>query len=133
MKTINELSEVEILALTSEEIEGMIKYKMAEEGVKLLKKPEEPDYHKIPDPDKTVFVCPLFGDSLVFENMDEANSVIDVLRGCMSKNRIANDWQVNSNLYFIKPNIIESYLGDWDAISTKRAYTYELSSCSCIF
>jgi hypothetical protein len=46
MKMINEMSEQEILKLEDEKAEKMIKYKMAEEGIKLFKKPIEPEYEE---------------------------------------------------------------------------------------
>lgn len=49
MKQITELSEQEILALTQEQLNRMVKLKMAEQGVKMIDEPIEPTYEDLPE------------------------------------------------------------------------------------
>ncbi len=88
MKRINELTEQEILNLTTKDVELMIKLKKAEEGVKLFPKPKEPSYFEIKPPDMVLYSCVLFGDALVFENIEEANTVINAIKVASSKYKI---------------------------------------------
>ena len=92
MKKITELSEKEILDLTIEDVELMIKLKKAEEGIKLLPKPKEPIYFDIKAPDVVVYSCILFGDNLVFEDIEELNKVINVIKNTASKYRLEYNW-----------------------------------------
>lgn len=46
MKKITEMTEKEVLGLTNEQLELMVKLEMAEQGVKILDRPTEPDYQK---------------------------------------------------------------------------------------
>lgn len=55
MKKINELTEQEILALTEEQINTMIRFEAAEQGIKLLPHPTRPTYKAIPTPTKKVY------------------------------------------------------------------------------
>lgn len=55
MKNITELSEKEILALTREELEGMVKLEMANEGIKILPVPIEPTYETLPAKTQTIY------------------------------------------------------------------------------
>jgi len=55
MKQITELTEKEILALTDDQLLNMVKYKMAEDGIKILEKPEQPTYQPLPVKDDIAF------------------------------------------------------------------------------
>lgn len=55
MKKINEMTELEILALTDDQIEKIVKYRKAEEGVVLMEKPIEPSYEEEPNKDITLY------------------------------------------------------------------------------
>lgn len=56
MKQITELSEKEILALTDNQLNTMVQYKMAEEGIKILEYPNKPEFAPIPKKDDSAFV-----------------------------------------------------------------------------
>lgn len=43
MKGITEMTEQEILALTEEDVQKLIKLRMMEEGIKIMDKPEVPE------------------------------------------------------------------------------------------
>lgn len=55
MKQITELNEKEILALTDDQLENMVQYKMAEEGIKILEYPTKPEFAPIPKKDDSAF------------------------------------------------------------------------------
>lgn len=80
MKKVSEMTEQEIMALSDEEVKVHIKFRMAEEGVKLVAKPKPPEYFKVDAPDKPVFKCGLFGDDLVFDEFDELNELLNTIQ-----------------------------------------------------
>lgn len=47
MKGITEMTEQEILALTEEDVQKLIKLRMMEEGIKIMDKPEVPELFEI--------------------------------------------------------------------------------------
>lgn len=47
MKNINEMTEQEILALTEEDVQKMIKLRMMEEGIKIMDRPRVPELFEI--------------------------------------------------------------------------------------
>ena len=55
MKKLNEMTELEILALTDDQIEKIVKYRKAEEGVVLMEKPIEPFYEEVRNKDITLY------------------------------------------------------------------------------
>lgn len=118
MKYITELNEKEILELTQEELDRMVKWKMAQEGLKFYLKPEEPTYHKLPEPDIEVFKI----DSVSFEFLteDTALEVAKVLRTNASK--ILNYTYGNGVIDFLS-DFEKNSLGQ---ISTTKKYSKEL-------
>jgi ribosome-binding protein aMBF1 (putative translation factor) len=48
MKNINEMTDQEVLRLTPEDLQRLIKFRMAEEGIKILPEPTEPTYISLP-------------------------------------------------------------------------------------
>ncbi len=77
MKKITEMTEQEILALTNEDLELMIKFGMAEAGIKLLDKPTEPTYHEIPTKDEVAYS--VYGFNLVFKDKELAEKLSSFL------------------------------------------------------
>lgn len=55
MKNINELSDKEIIKLSNEDLELMIKFKQAQAGIKIIEKPVEPKYKDLPKPDISLY------------------------------------------------------------------------------
>jgi hypothetical protein len=78
MKKINELTEQEILDLTDEQVEKMVKLYWAEEGVKMLKEPEKPKYHEVPKEDLTRYMSNVF--NCTFADFEEAKKAHDFIK-----------------------------------------------------
>lgn len=70
MKTINEMSEKEILSLTGEQLETLVKIRMAQEGIKILSEPVKPEYLPIAEPD--VLAYDVEGYNLIFTDIETA-------------------------------------------------------------
>lgn len=129
MKKITELTEQEILSLTSEDVELMIKLRKAEEGIRLIPKPKSPDYFEIKPPDKVVYSCTLFGDALVFEDIEELNKVLDVIKNTASKHRLEYDWEkLGSDYKRAVSELKQPYSGEWHTTTSSHVYSVELYS-----
>lgn len=121
MKKIEELTEQEILALTSDEVTFMIKVKKVEEGVKLINCPELPAYHVIPKPDKILYTCDFLGITLAFEDINKLSEMLDLIR---QSNTFKIDYTANS-IYYAKRGL--GYCPEkWDEITSKTVYSVEL-------
>lgn len=128
MKNVKELTEQEILALTDGEITLRIKLKKAEEGVKLVPKPQDPSYFEIEEPDKTVYSCDMFGDDLCFENIEELTKLIQVVSGSDTKCSVTYDYnKAGSEYTYISSKLkTRGYSSrDWSSTSSKRVYSIE--------
>jgi len=123
MKTINELTEQEIFALTDPEIQTMIKFRKLEEGIKLISEPIRPEYLEAPKPDKIIYQCNFLSSALVFENIDELKALLDVVR---KSNCYKMEYGVNST-NFLKRGL-GYYPEKWDEISSASVYSAELYS-----
>lgn len=94
MKQITELSEAEILQITTEQINKMIQFKMAEAGIKILTKPVEPIYQELPK--KTILlydvsgITYLFSDKLIAE--DEGQALQAASSKMKSSSYVGNDY-----------------------------------------
>lgn len=91
MKQITELTEIEILALTDEQLSNMVKYKMAEDGIKILDVPIEPTY--APMPAKEVQVFKVKGiDNYFWSNADaeKVGQLLKQLKGNMCSTAYPN-------------------------------------------
>ena len=71
MKGITEMTEQEILALTEEDVQKMIKLRMMEEGIKIMDKPKIPELFEIEPADIQYFSIPLL-DGFAFTDINEA-------------------------------------------------------------
>lgn len=83
MKQITELTEQEILALTTDQINKMIQFKMAEAGIKILTKPVEPTYRELPK--KTELLYKVEGIDYLFTDKAIADDEGKALQGATSK------------------------------------------------
>lgn len=77
MKKINELSDKEILALTSEQLDKMVKLEMAEKGIKILEKPQLKELKPVPE--KTEVAYNVSGVSYPLKNKEQAEKLAKVL------------------------------------------------------
>ena len=126
MKTIKELTEQEVLSLSDEDIVKMIKYKMADEGIVFVDRPKVPCYIKIPTPKTKVYYCNLLGEKISFINMEELNSVIELLNSCETLVSVTSDYDLpEENKYKIKDKVenISYHSGASDTITPVSAYT----------
>lgn len=127
MKKIQELTEQEVLALTSNDIENMINVQKAELGIKLLSMPNSPNYHTIPEQDKKVFSCELFGNELCFEAIGDLNVVIDAISKAKVKGRVDYDYNKTSSGFMYLNTVLKNpYQSTWDSIKSMKVYSMEL-------
>ena len=91
MKGITEMTEQEILALTEEDVQKLIKLRMMEEGIKIMDKPEVPELFEIEPADLKVFTIPFF-EGYAFTDMEEANAVAEALRNAKTLRKVEYDW-----------------------------------------
>jgi len=122
MKTIDQLTEQEIRDLNYDDIELLIKYRKAEEGVKFITKPEKPEYFEIPGKDLTVYQAKFLGNSLSFNDIEDMNKLITLIKN--SKGSFKIDYGVDST-YYANPKLYP-YSGEWDEITSQSVYSYKL-------
>jgi len=127
MKKINELTEQEIFDLTDDQINEMIMYRKAEEGIKFLDVPIKPFLMEIPKPEMTVYTIGLFDSvgKLYFSSLDELKTIIEVIEKCTSFGRVDYNYNVtdSSNQYFT--NKIDQYSRDKEPteLISKKVYS----------
>jgi hypothetical protein len=128
MKKIDELTEQEILNLSAEEIDKMIKLRMAEEGIKFTEYPTKPEYHEVIKPTTKAYYCNLLGKKLSFTDMEELIKVLGVLSDCKTLCSIDDNYELpEGNKYFLKAKVENAgYSSDpSDAITPVTTYTYK--------
>lgn len=91
MKGITEMTEQEILALTEEDVQKMIKLRMMEEGIKIMDKPKIPELFEIEPADIQYFSIPLL-DGFAFTDINEATKVAEILKSAKSLRKVDYDW-----------------------------------------
>lgn len=95
MKKINELSDKEILALTDEQLDKMVKLEMAEKGIKILENPNQPKYEELPA--KTEIGYNVSGISYVISDKDTADKLSVALseasKHMVNTNYVGNDYK----------------------------------------
>ena len=127
MKKINEMTEQEIIALSDEDVKKMIKFRMMEEGIKLLDKPKVPELFEIEPADTQYFSIPIL-DGFAFLNIEEATKVAETLKNAKSLRKIDFDWsELRSDYKYLKKSERYRFSGnsDFDIISG-WAYSIEL-------
>lgn len=98
MKKINEMTEQEILALSEQDIQKMIKFCMMEEGIKIIDKPKEPELFEIEPADKKVYIIPILSN-YAFTDFAEAQKVSEALQNAKSFSKVEYDWSKLGNKY----------------------------------
>ncbi len=102
MKGFTEMTEQEILALTEEDVQKMIKLRMMEEGIKIMDKPKIPELFEIEPADIQYFSIPLL-DGFAFTDINEATKVAEILKSAKSLRKVDYDWnKLGSDYKFLK-------------------------------
>lgn len=122
MKKITELTEQEILNLSNENIEAMIKFEKAEQGIKMLNRPEEPKYIPIPPKTCDVYYSHVLGE-LCFTDVSEIKIVLDVLRNA----KTIGQKKYSSNGSYMTKTLKPQYSSDdWDKIMSERVFEEDI-------
>jgi hypothetical protein len=98
MKKINEMTEQEILALSEKDIQNMIKFRMMEEGIKIVDKPKNPELFEIEPADLKVYNIPIL-DNYAFMDFAEAQRVSEALKNAKSFRKVDYDWNKLGSQY----------------------------------
>lgn len=99
MKSIEQLSEAEILSLNDDGVELYVKYARAEAGIKFLECPVVPALRAIPKPTLAVYTTSLFYDSqLACTNKEELETLLDCIVNM--KSRIVIGSKTINNVYY---------------------------------
>jgi hypothetical protein len=102
MKKINEMTEQEILALSEQDIQNMVKFRMMEEGIKIIDKPKKPELFEIEPADKKVYIIPIL-DGYAFTDFAEAQKVSEALQSAKSFRKVDCDWnKLGSDYKYLK-------------------------------
>lgn len=129
MKAVSEMTELEILSLTDEDVHLRIKLKKAEEGIQLIDKPAEPSYFDIEEPNITVYTCGLFGDVLVFQSIEELTSVVESIKNAKTKTKLSYDYsKLGSDFKYLDTLKSKRFSDEWSTISSNQVYSSELYS-----
>lgn len=143
MKQINEYSEKDLLKLQNEDVERIIKLELANNGIKMVKKPVEPTYHPLPEKDTIGYT--ITNVDYVFEKKETAEEVARVLKNNFSNlKKSCYNWSNNDHLDYLSPldtytfregvnsiQILENkyYSGElYEQLSTKIKENSELKS-----
>ena len=128
MKTIDKLTEQEILALQDEDVEQLIKFKLATDGIKLMDAPVIPELHEIPPKDKVIYKCALFGAYIVFEDVEELRVLIKQIQESKTVCSISSDYQSTNDTNHITAKLKNAGYSsdDWDTIQTLKVYSNKL-------
>lgn len=87
---IETMTDQEILDLSDDKIDRIIKLKLAEEGLPIVRKPDEPSYFEILPHDLTLFEVD--GVDVLFVEETTAQSVRDLLQNSFSRLRKVAGW-----------------------------------------
>lgn len=91
IKRIDDYTKAELLDLKDDQIQKIIQWELAENGVKLLTKPKEPECYDIPDPDKKIYEVSLV--DVAFDKKEIAEEVAKIIRNNFSTLRhIEHHW-----------------------------------------
>ena len=127
MKKISEMTEQEILALSEQDIQNMIKFRMMKEGIKVIDKPKKPELFEIEPADQKVYIIPIL-DGYAFTDFAEAQKVADALREAKSFRKVDYDWnKLGSNFKYLEKKDRYTYNNEGDfSISEISVYSSKL-------
>jgi hypothetical protein len=122
-KRVEDMNDQELLALTEEDVERMVKLLMAEEGIPIYPDLEKPTYEKVEPPDGEFFKFRLFED-IAFPTAEGILKVIKLMQdlGC---ERYVKEYNDPNGRH--EPNILKARYGDEDEfdISSEKLYGAE--------
>lgn len=121
------MTEQEILALSEQDIQNMIKIRMMEEGIKIIDKPKKPELFEIEPADKKVYVIPILG-GYAFTDFAEAQKVAEALQTAKSFRKVEYDWnKLGSDYEYLekKDKYQYGYPNDF-GVNEKYVYSNEL-------
>lgn len=127
MKTIDQMTEQEILALTDEQVEKIKKLVLAENGVRILDKPKDVELFEIAEPDLVVYNIPLLGD-LCFTSRDEAERMLEVIRSSKTIGFTDHDYLADATYFKEGKKRSKWSSSDEVCVETKQAYSLDLYS-----
>ena len=127
MKKITEMTEQEILALTEEDVQKIIKLRMMEEGIKIMDKPQVPELFEIAPADVQIFTIPIL-DGFAFTDMEEVTKVAEVLQNVNSLRKVDYDWnKLGSDYKYLTKKERYAFRGDSDFdVQSGWVYSNEL-------
>ena len=127
MKKIGEMTEQEVLALSEQDVQNMIKFRMMEEGIKILDKPKKPELFEIEPADQKVYVIPIL-NGYAFTDFEEAQKVADALREAKSFGKVDYDWdKLGSDFKYLEKKNRYTYNNEGDfSISEINVYSNKL-------
>lgn len=85
MKNFNDLTQEELQVLTDSDVEMYIRLELVEKGIPLQDVVTKKLTERLPDKDVTVFCISGIGRYMVFEDINEATKVADLLKNCKIK------------------------------------------------
>ena len=101
----------------------------AEEGVKFITRPIQPDLQKVAEPDMMVYSCRILGDNIVFGEMKDINDVITLLQKITKKYKLGYDYnKTGSSKKYASSNMENGlYSGEtlYD-VKSQRVYSVDL-------
>lgn len=125
MKKINELTEQEILELTSEDISNIIKLRKAEEGIKFIPAPVKPELFNIEPPDMVVYSCELLGQ-FSFTSASDMDELVSLIQSKQNKFLVDYNYNVLSSEYKFATEKLSKYSTDWSEIKSQKVYSIGL-------
>lgn len=124
MKDINDMTDQEILSLTEEDIEKMIKLKAMDMGIRLVEKPKEPEYIQVEEPENTLYQIPeLMG--FFFGNKEDAVRISEAIRNTESLVKVDKDWCLCQYYHVVPANGQSLCERDGFDIRTVKVYANE--------
>lgn len=116
MKNFDQLNDLELVELKSEDIEKYIKLKKAEAGVKIVNYPATPEYQQIPVPDLEVFqVC-----GFSFTEREKAVEIAETINKHISSSlSVDYNWRGDSRVKYAKP-----FSGSLAQVEVEKVYSW---------
>lgn len=129
MRPIEEITREELLEMTAEDCKRWIQLRMAEDGVPILQKPEEPSYPHIPEEDLTLFTADFLGE-LAYEERNELLKVIDVVRSSKTMHRAESMYGLGCKQAF--PGYANKYGNGVEAFDVKEIKARSLNQMAAV-